>query len=148
MKAFRNKNYGRFKYFRRLVSAEIQKAKSSFYENKVCPELKSCPKAWWKQINRVIGKKTTKIKILNLETGHQMDDRSTANLINEFFANLTKDFPKVKDEWLDLQCSENLPLLSVEEVYEKLQKTNISKSPGPYDPFHEQVCSSVNRYFQ
>ncbi len=29
-KAFRNKNYGRFKYFRRLVSAEIRKAKSSF----------------------------------------------------------------------------------------------------------------------
>ena len=93
-KAFRNKNYGRFKYFRRLVSAEIRKAKSSFYENKVCPELKSCPKAWWKQISRIIGKKSTKVKILNPETGHQMDDRSTANHINEFFANFCQRFPK------------------------------------------------------
>ncbi len=66
---------------------------------------------------------------MNPETGHQMDDRSTANHINEFFANFCQDFPKVKDEWLDLQWSENLPLLSVEDVYEKLQKTNINKSP-------------------
>ena len=72
--------------------------------------------------------------ILNPDTGQQMDDRRIANHINRFFASLTKEYPAVGDEWVNLQCPENLQPVSVEEVREKLQKVNINKSLGPCDP--------------
>ena len=58
-----------------------------------------------------------------------MDDKWTAIRINEFFANLTKDYPKVNNEWLELQCPGNLP------VHKKLEKMDTNKSPGPCDPY-------------
>ena len=64
-----------------------------------------------------------------------MDDKWTATHINDFFASLTKDYPKVNNEWLELQCPGNLPLVNGEEVHEKLEKMDINKSPGPCDPY-------------
>ena len=59
---------------------------------------------------------------MNPVTHCQMDDKGTANHINEFFASLTKEYPKVNNEWLELQCQESLPSVSVEEVREKAGK--------------------------
>ena len=64
-----------------------------------------------------------------------MDDKQSATLINNFFVSLTKDFPPIKSEWFDLQCPENLPSVSIEDVRIELTKLNINKSPGPNDPF-------------
>ena len=56
-RALRRNDNGLFRYYRSLVVNEIRKAKLSFYDNKICPVRKSCPKAWWKQINKMTGKK-------------------------------------------------------------------------------------------
>ena len=63
-----------------------------------------------------------------------------------FFASLTKDYPKVNDEWLELQCPENLPLVSVEEVREKLEKLDINKSPGSCDPYMRILKIFANNF--
>ena len=75
-----------------------------------------------------------------------MDDKWTANHINEFFASLTKDYLKVNNEWLELQCPGNLPLVSVEEVREKLEKLDINKSPGPCDPYMRILKIFANNF--
>ena len=55
--ALRRSDNGQFRYYQSLVANKVRKAKLSFYDNKVCPIRKSGPKAWWKQINTLIGKK-------------------------------------------------------------------------------------------
>ena len=75
-----------------------------------------------------------------------MDDKWTANDINEFFASLTKDNPKVNNEWLELQCPGNVPLVSVEEVREKLEKLDINKPPGPCDPYMRILKIFANNF--
>ena len=69
--------------------------------------------------------------------GLVLDDNHSATLINELFVNLTKDFPPVKNEWFDLECPDNFPAVSVEDVRIELMKMNKNKAPGPNDPFRE-----------
>ncbi len=71
--------------------------------------------------------------MLDPTTGLQMDDNQSACYINNFFANLTKDYPKLKEDWLELHCTNNLP--PVDQVQQELQKINVNKAPGPFDPF-------------
>ena len=134
-KAFKNKEIERVKDLRRKISLEIQKAKIGFYENNVSPNLKSRPKSWWKHIKCLIGKKPAKTTMLDPTTGLQMDDKQSACYINNFFANLTKDYPKLKEDWLELHCANNLPLITVDQVRQEQQKINVNKAPGPFDPF-------------
>ena len=93
-----------------------------------------------------LAKKSSKPTILNPVTHSQMVDKWTANHINEFFASLTKDYPKVNDEWLELQCPGNLPLISVEEMREKLGKLDINKSPGSCDPYMRILKIFANNF--
>ena len=58
--ALKNNKVERVRSLRRQISAEIRKAKTCFYENKVGLNLKNCPKSWWKQIKSLIGKTTVK----------------------------------------------------------------------------------------
>ena len=124
--AFKRKNIECVKKLRSQISAEIRKAKTFFYENKVGPNLKNRPKSWWKVIKRLIGKKSAKATMVDPSTGLLMDDKRSACFINHFFANLTKDYPKVGKEWLELHCAENLPLITVDEVQQELQKINVN----------------------
>ena len=48
--AFENKKVELVRSFRKRITAEIPRAKISFYENKVGSNLKKCPKSWWKHI--------------------------------------------------------------------------------------------------
>ena len=105
-RALRRSVNGQFRCYRSLVVNEIRKAKLSFYDNKVCPIRKYCPKAWWKQINKLIGKKSSKTTILNPVTHSQMDDKSTANHINRFSASLTKDYLKVNNNGWNCNAQE------------------------------------------
>lgn len=82
--------------------------------------------------------------MLDPNTGLQMDDKQSASYINEFFAGLTRDYPKVTEDWLELQCPENLPLFTVEEVKDVLNGTNINKAPCPHDPFLKIVKIFAN----
>ena len=59
-------------------------------------------------------------------------NKQSATLIDNFFVSLTKGFPCIKTE---LECPENLPSVGIEEVQIELMKLNVSKAPGPNDPF-------------
>ena len=133
-KAFKSGKSEVYKSLRNQVSIEIRKAKLSFYDEKVRPKQSSCPKSWWKQIKKIIGKKDV-VSLLDPETGLVLDDKQSATLINNFFVSLTKDFSPIKSEWFDLECSESLPPVSIEDVQTELIKINTNKSPGPNDPF-------------
>ena len=144
--AFKRNNTERVKKLRSQISAEIRKAKISFYENKVGPNLKNRPKSWWKVIKRLIGKKSAKATMVDPSTWLLMDDKQSACFIHHFFANLTKDYPKVGKEWLELHCTENLPLITIDEVQQELQKINVNKAPGPNDPLLK-ILKIFAKYF-
>ena len=86
--------------------------------------------------------------MVNPSTGLLMDDKRSACFINHFFANLTKDYPKVGKEWLELHCAENLPLITVHEVQQELQKINVNKAPvwWPIDAI--VVFTKLSCFFQ
>ena len=86
------------------------------------------------------------VSLLDPETGLVLDDKQSATLINNFFASLTKDFPPIKSEWFDLQCPENLPSFSTEDVRIELTKLNIKKSTGPNDPFMKILKIFANSF--
>ena len=69
-----------------------------------------------------MGKKSVKVTIMDPSTGLQIDNKQSACYINNFFANLTKDYPKVSEDWLELLCTENLPRITVDQVQQELQK--------------------------
>jgi hypothetical protein len=39
-----------------------------------------------------------------------------ATIIHDFFADLTKDYPQINKEWIELECPDSLPSVSVEDV--------------------------------
>ena len=49
-------------------------------------------------------------------------------------------------EWLELHCTENLPLITVDEVQQELQKINVNKAPGPNDPLLK-ILKMFAKYF-
>ena len=75
-----------------------------------------------------------------------MDDKRSACFINHFFSNLTKDYPKVGKDWLELHCTENLLRITVDDVQQELQKINVIKAPGPNDPLLK-ILKIFPKYF-
>ena len=135
----RNKPYscGKIELFRSLraqVSREIRKAKSTFYDKKIRPKRTTCSKSWWKQIKRLTGKVKDSVTLIDPETELELDNKQSATIINDFFADLTKDYPRINEEWIELQCSDSLPYVNVEHVQKQLMKINVNKAPGPNDP--------------
>ena len=51
--AFKNKKVELVRSLRKRITAEIPRAKMSFYQNKVGSNLKNCPKSWCKHIIEV-----------------------------------------------------------------------------------------------
>jgi hypothetical protein len=47
---------------------------------------------------------------------------------------LTKEYPKVKDEWLSFGSQDTLPPITTESVAKKLSNIKVNKAPGPFDP--------------
>ena len=86
------------------------------------------------------------VSSLDPETWLVLDDKQSATLINNFFVSLTKDFSQIKSEWFDLECSESLPPVSIEDVQIELTKMNTNKSPGPNDPFMKILKLFANSF--
>jgi hypothetical protein len=45
----------------------------------------------------------------------------------------------VDEDWLELQCTENLPLITVDQVQQELRKINTNKAPGSYMTIYENL---------
>ena len=98
------------------------------------PKRTACSKSWWKQIKRLTGKEKDSVTLVDPETELELNNNRSVTIINYFFADLTKDYPRINEEWIDLECPDSLPSVSVEDVQKQLMKININKAPGPNDP--------------
>ena len=117
----RNKAYscGKIELFRSLraqVSKEIKKAKSTSYDKKVRPKRTACSKSWWKQIKRLAGKVKDSVTLIDPETELELNNKQSVTIINDFFADLTKHYPRINKEWIEVQCPDSLPYVNVEDV--------------------------------
>jgi DNA-binding XRE family transcriptional regulator len=109
-------------------------ARKNFYHNHVHPTFCKNPHFWWKNVNKIVGKKKQSITLFDPQTEHPMDEKQATEHINECFASLTEDFIEVQDKWLDGGSSEPLSVISEESVEIKLKGHSVRKASGPYDP--------------
>jgi hypothetical protein len=47
---------------------------------------------------------------------------------------ITKVYHRINEEWIELECPDSLPSVSVDDVRNELIKNNVSKAPWPNDP--------------
>ena len=50
----------------------------------------------------------------------------------------------MNEDWLELQCTEKLPLINVDQVQQQLCKINANKAPVPYDLFAKNWAIPLN----
>ena len=98
------------------------------------PKRTACSKSWWKQIKRLTGKRKNDVTLVDPATECELNNKESVTMINDFFADLTKDYPRIKKEWFEVEWSDSLPKVSVEDVQNHLMTININKAPGPNDP--------------
>ena len=131
-KAYKQGMTAPFKSLRNQIAAEIHNEKAKFYNEKIRPTYDRKPATWWNKINQLIGKKKKSPFILNdLLTECPMNDKDTANCINNFFAGLTKDYPEVQNKWSECGELDILPTITQESVKRKLSNLQTNKAPGP-----------------
>ena len=80
------------------------------------PKRTACSKSWWKQIKRLTGKEKDSVTLVDPETELELNSNQAVTIINDFFADLTKDYPRINEEWIDLEYPDSLPSVSVEDV--------------------------------
>ena len=124
----------RYRFLRNRVKHEIGMAKEMYYEDNISGNHKDSAK-WWKKINKLTGRdKSNNFCLADPESQSIMNDKNTANYINNFFVGLTKDFPVVQDKWLMNNETESLPTVSRESVAKGLKELKTNKSSGLNDP--------------
>ena len=91
-KAYKRGVTSPFKSLRNQIAAEIRNEKAKFYNEKIRPTYDRKPATWWNKINKLIGKKNfiNSIILKDPLTECLMNDKDTANCINNIFAGLTK----------------------------------------------------------
>jgi hypothetical protein len=133
-KAYQRGQAERFKYLRNKIVSEIRKEKNKFYDKRIKPICSHNPKQWWKQIKKVVGTKKDSVSIIDPETENPLSAKESAEFINTFFTDLTKNYPEVADEWLTITADETLPQISVTNLIKKLKGIDANKAHGPFDP--------------
>jgi hypothetical protein len=124
-----------YKRLRNKVSEEIEKAKKTFYAKKIRPPRSNDPKSWWSTIKKIgNSSKNQQIFFTNSENGESLTSSESAEEINNYLVNLTKDYVKITDDHLITGQSLTLPLVSKASVEKKLNQINVKKSTGPFDP--------------
>ena len=92
---------GRFvesKIMRNKIVSEIRKEKHTPYNKKIKPARVQDPKTWWKNIKKIAGKKQEGFVLMDPATDIPLKPKETANHLNDFFTNLTIEFPEVSNE--------------------------------------------------
>jgi hypothetical protein len=81
------------------------------------PKRTACSKSWWKEIKCLTGRGKDSATLVDPETELELNNKQSATIINNFFADLTRDYPRINEEWIELQCPDSLPNVSVEDVF-------------------------------
>ena len=79
--------------------------------------------------------------------GSIMNAMQSANYINNYFADVTKNYPGVDPEWLDFGGEgSSLPIITTRSVENKLRNLETNKAIGPFDP-HPNVLKIFANIF-
>ena len=146
-----NKEEDRLEYNRvRNQVRNLTRKKVKQKEKSIAENAKSNPKGFWNYVQR---KSKTKSSIPNLYTGEvndkdnlSKDDKEKAEVLSSFFSSV---FTKEDDNNVpNIGVKENVDCLdqckiTISDVRRKLQKLNISKSPGP-DGIHPRVLKEMS----
>ena len=147
----RNKLYqrgrmGEFKILRNQIVSEIRKEKHTLYKEKIQPARVQDPKTWWKNIKKIVGKKHQGFVLMDPATDTPLNPKETANHMNDFFTNLTSDFPEVRSQWSYVGVADSLPHITFDSVVKKLSDLKGNKAVGPFDP-NTRIIKLFARYF-
>jgi hypothetical protein len=77
-KAHKSGNFELFKRLRNRIVAEVRSAKKKFYHNHVRPTFCKNPHFWWKNVNKIVGKKKQSITLFDPQMEHPMDEKQAA----------------------------------------------------------------------
>lgn len=94
--------------YRNFCNKLLKRLKTNYEKNEFA-KAKNNPKATWKVINDVINKQTSKPPPTDLLTLSGLDEKSSINKVNEFFANVGKNLAE-RHENIST-CKEHLPFL-------------------------------------
>ena len=145
-KAYQRGQVERFKSLQNKIVSEIRKEKNKFYDKRTKPLNSHNPKLWWKKIKKIVGSKRESISIIDPETGNPLNAKQSAEYINTFFTDLTKNYPEVSDEWLTITADEPLPQISMANVIKKLKDIDANKAYGPCDPSIKIIKLFADRF--
>ena len=111
------------------MQCDIKMAEYHYYHHKVVEVEQNNPAKWWREIKKLTGQDVQQ------EWHHQflsnnMDTKSLANKINDFFINLTDHFTPLFPGSPPLSVPHNL-LVSENEIYNSLSSLQVSKAVGP-----------------
>ena len=141
-RAFSSGNSQLFKFYRNKVNRERKLLRAKFFATKVSNLWKTKPKAWWSNIKRISGMKTSNTDLqsqLQIENTDHLSSSELANLINGTFLEPMNIHHPLRNEdlfTLHQQIPPDPPsvvkaISSPASVLEKLKKLNPSKAPGP-----------------
>ncbi len=118
---------------RNKVARLIEAAEKSCYRDHI-QNLKSCdPAGWHKGIQLITNKKQQSLMI-SVPGIPQHDEKAIAEAINQSFASVSQSRPPLNHSDLPAFLpSKPPPQVQVWEMYDKLKKINVKKSPGPDD---------------
>ena len=89
----------RYRFLRNRVKDEIRMAKEKYYKDNISGNHNKDSTKWWKKINKLTGRdKSNNFSLTDPESQSIMNNKDTANYINNFFVGFTKDFPVVQDK--------------------------------------------------
>jgi hypothetical protein len=112
-RAYRKSDQRDYKRLRNKVSEEIKKAKKTFYAKKIRLLRSNDHKSWWSTIKKICNSsKNQQIFLTNPENGEPLTSSESAEEINNYLVNLTKDYVKISDDHLITDPSLTLPLAS------------------------------------
>ena len=134
------------KLLRNKIVSEIRKEKHALYNEKIRPARVQDPKTWWKNVKKIVGKKQQGFVLMDPATDIPLNPKETANHMNNFFTNLTSDYPEVSNEWSYVGADASLPHITVDSVEKKLSCLKVNKAAGPFDP-NTRIIKIFAKYF-
>ena len=84
-KSYKSCNTALYKHLRNQMVSEVRIAKKNFYHDQVRPAFCKDQHVWWKNINMILGKKKQIITLVDPETDLLLDEKQSANHINDIF---------------------------------------------------------------
>ncbi len=103
-KAYKSGNTALYKRLRNQILSDVRIAKQNFYHDHVRPAFCKDHHVWWKISIKSLGKRNRLLHFIitdyyiDPETDLLLDEKQSANHINDFSVSLTKDFTEVTVE--------------------------------------------------